>query len=148
MRCRVESLIPARPCSARSTVPMDTCASSAIKWIPRRSLAIDKLPHQIQVAKNAFEFYAENSNWASLNFYAYHRLAVILVQCRQELPSRVKEMHLLQWRCGLAVFSRKTRFSSRASNDRLTNSPPQMTAEFVLLPIHNVQVGADQIDRI
>src|SRR5256885_4272775 len=57
-------------------------------------------------------------------------------------------MHLLQWRCGLAVFSRKTRFSSRASNDRLTDSPPQMTAEFVLLPIHDVQVVADQIDRI
>src|ERR1700733_5960421 len=35
MRCRVSSLIPARPCNARSTVPMDTSAISAINWIPR-----------------------------------------------------------------------------------------------------------------
>jgi hypothetical protein len=28
-------LIPSRPCKARSTVPIETLASSAIKWIPR-----------------------------------------------------------------------------------------------------------------
>ena len=28
------SLIPRRPCKARSTVPMETLASSAIRWMP------------------------------------------------------------------------------------------------------------------
>src|SRR5437588_13121200 len=37
--CRVESLIPPRACNARSTVPIDTFAISAIRWIPLLFLA-------------------------------------------------------------------------------------------------------------
>src|SRR5580700_5424195 len=44
MRLRVASLMPPRPCNARSTVPMDTFAISAIRWIPCFSLLIDRTP--------------------------------------------------------------------------------------------------------
>src|ERR1700692_1394797 len=44
MRLRVASLMPPRPCNARSTVPIDTFAISAIRWIPCFSLLIDRTP--------------------------------------------------------------------------------------------------------
>src|SRR5579872_352377 len=52
MRCRVASLIPPRPCNARSTVPIDTFAISAIKWIPCLSLPIGTTPWDILHLQN------------------------------------------------------------------------------------------------
>src|SRR3984885_15083955 len=45
IRWRVDSLIPFRPCKARSTVPIDTFANSAIWWIPLLSFFIQSAPH-------------------------------------------------------------------------------------------------------
>src|SRR6185312_1591836 len=47
MRCRVDSLTPLRSCRARSTVPIATLASSAIRRIPCLSLFISWAPPAI-----------------------------------------------------------------------------------------------------
>src|SRR5713101_7002904 len=51
IRCRVASLIPPRPCRARSTVPIETLASSAIKWIPRLSFFIRRSSQQVACSR-------------------------------------------------------------------------------------------------
>src|SRR5579864_6261882 len=45
IRWRVSSLMPPRPCRARSTVPLDTFAMSAIRWVPVRLFIIAVLSY-------------------------------------------------------------------------------------------------------
>src|SRR6185312_2347737 len=96
MRCRVASLIPPRPCNARSTVPIDTFAISAIKWIPCLSLPIGTTPWDILHLQNCSASYTMlfACTLTVLYFARFHDFSVEVHDCTRTTLAELYQSQL------------------------------------------------------
>src|ERR1700739_721459 len=107
MRCRVASLMPPRPCSALSTVPMETCAMSAMRWIPRRCLAMFMLATILRQLSQTAHVKRRDALISGFKRFVYVNVIVkgfLQTHTSSVCPSRQREATRIkvfasQWRC-------------------------------------------------
>src|SRR5580704_16595181 len=90
MRLRVVSLMPPRPCSARSTAPIETYAISAIRWIPCFSLFINRTP--LLHATRASAFVPRCHARSHLDYSPNDRLASAVPSTRPNPPPLERQL--------------------------------------------------------